>query len=390
KVTTFKEDMKNVIKGGNVVATSACLGGLIPQYILRWLEAEEDNDDEKTLYYKQELHDFITFCIDVFGQDKFFFEIQPSEDHEQHIVNRKLIELSEVYGVDYIVATDSHFVKKEDRQAHKVYLQSSEGEREVDAFYSSCYIFSEEEIKESMAEHLTEEEIQTALDNTMKIHEMIEIFDLHQETIIPRANIEEFELNHLFEPAYSQFEYIEKFSSSEYEVDRYMLYLIEEGFKKLFQNPELTREKFYEIMERIDMELKELWLISERLGDRMSSYYVLTREVVLDVIWEKAESICGVARGSAAGFLINHLLEITQINPLDYDLPHFRHLTAERPELPDIDLDSEQSKRMDILQALKDTYGENRVLNIATFSREGSRSALLSACRGMGDRKSTR
>src|SRR5699024_3168840 len=89
-VPTFKKDMKNVIKGGNVVATSACLGGLIPQYILRWLEAEEDNDDEKTLYYKQELHDFITFCIDVFGQDKFFFEIQPSEDHEQHIVNRKL------------------------------------------------------------------------------------------------------------------------------------------------------------------------------------------------------------------------------------------------------------------------------------------------------------
>src|SRR5699024_1291405 len=139
-----------------------------------------------------------------------------------HVVNRKLIELSEVYGIDYIVATDSHFVKKEDRQAHKVYLQSSEGEREVDAFYSSCYIFSEEEIKESMISHLTNEEIQNALDNTMKIHEMIEVFDLFQETVIPRANIEEFELNHLFEPAYHQFPYIEKFSNSEYKIDRYM------------------------------------------------------------------------------------------------------------------------------------------------------------------------
>lgn len=335
RVPTFKEDMKRLIKGGHVVATSACLGGYIPQMILRWQEAELEGDSGSIAHYKHEIHDFITYCIEVFGSDKFFFEIQPSNDSEQHLVNKKLIELSSIYNVDYIVATDSHFVKKEDRQAHKVYLQSSEGEREVDAFYSSCYIFSEEEIRESMKSHLTDEEIQKSLDNTLKIHEMIEVYDLYHETVIPHAKVEKFELNHLFKPIYNKFEYIKKYAYSDHEIDRYYLFLIEEGFKEHFQTPELTQEYFYKILDRVNTELKELWLISDRLGDRLSSYYVLTRQIVLDVIWNKANSICGVARGSAAGYLVNFMTNITQINPLDYDLPHFRHLTAERPELPD-------------------------------------------------------
>lgn len=334
RVPTFKEDMKRIIKGGHVVATTACLGGFVPQMILRWQKAEKENNDELIIYYKKEIHEFITYCIDVFGKDKFFFEIQPSDDVEQHIVNRKLIDLSQVYGIDYIVATDSHFLKKEDRYAHKVYLQSSEGDREVDEFYSSCYIFDEDELFKLMKSHLTTEEIQTSLDNTLKIYNMIEIYDLHQDTIIPHATIEDFELKHIFKPAYNKFEYIEKFAYSEHEIDRYFLYLIEEGFKEHFPAHTLSKEYFYKIMDRINTELRELWLISDRLGDRLSSYYVLTKEVV-DTMWEEGNSIVGVARGSAAGYLVVYLLNISQINPLDYDLPHFRHLTAERPELPD-------------------------------------------------------
>ncbi len=334
RVPTFKEDLERIITGGNVIATSACLGGLIPQMILRWLEAEENNDIDSVRYYKKELHDFITFCIKVFGEDKFFLEIQPSENEEQHIVNRKLIELAPVYNLDYVVATDAHYVKREDRFAHKVYLQSSEGEREVDAFYDSTYIFSGEELYESMRSHLTDDEIKLSMENTLKIHEMVEEYDLYQDTIIPHATIEKFELNHIFKPAYNQFPYMKKFANSEYEIDRYFMYLIEEGFKEHFPASTLSKDYFYKIMDRINTELKELWLISERLGDRLSSYYVLTKEVV-DIMWTKGDSIVGVARGSAAGYLVVHLLNISQINPLDYDLPHFRHLTAERPELPD-------------------------------------------------------
>lgn len=382
RVPTFKSSLKEVVKQGDVIASTACLGGELPQMILRWLEAEEEKDSTKIRYYKNEINKFITFCIDVFGKSNFFFEIQPSYNEQQKTVNKKLIELSSAYGLDYIVATDGHYLTKNDRHAHKVYLQSQEGDREVDAFYQSTYIMSEEEVKEYLQEYITEEELQKAFDNTMKIYNMVEFFDLKKDVSIPHAGIEEFEVNHTFEPAYGKFEYIEKFANSEHEIDQYFLYLIEEGFKERINNFDLTREYFYKIMERINTELKELWLISDRLGDRMSSYYVLTRQIV-DIIWTKGDSLVGVSRGSAAGYLVNFLTGITQVNPLDYDLPHFRHLTAERPELPDVDLDSEQNKRTQILKALKEVFGENQVLNIATFGTEGSKSALLSACRGM-------
>lgn len=331
---TFKSDLKEVVKGGNIVATSACLGGLIPQMILRWLENEEQGNSELATYYKKEIHEFVNYCIDVFGKDKFFLEVQPSDNIEQHVVNRKLIELSSAYNLDYVIATDTHYTKKEDRYAHKVYLQSQQGDREVDEFYDSTHIFSTQQIMESMNSHLSEDEVQTSLDNSLKIYNMIEEYDLRQDTVIPHANVESFELNHTFKPAYDRFKYMEKFAYSEYEIDRYMMYLIEQGFKEHFPVNILTKDYFYKIMDRINTELRELWLISDRLGDRLSSYYVLTREVV-ETIWNEGDSITGVARGSAAGYLIVFLLNISQINPLDYDLPHFRHLTAERPELPD-------------------------------------------------------
>ncbi|MGG3987297.1 PHP domain-containing protein [Bacillus smithii] len=334
RVPTFKKNLKDVIKKGDVIASTACLGGFVAQMILKCLEAKEQKDENKLNYYKKELDNFVNFCIEVFGKDYFFFEIQPSDNEQQKIVNKKLVELSKVYGVDYIVATDGHYLKKEDRYAHKVYLQSQDGEREVDDFYDATYIMSEDEVRNYLRDHLSEQEIDEAFENTLKIYDMIEFFDLKQNTVIPHAKIEDFQVNHIFKPAYDKFEYIEKYANSEYQIDQYLLYLIEEGFKNKMVNPDLTKEYFYKVMDRINTELRELWLISEKLGDRMSSYYVLTKQIV-DIIWNKGDSLVGVSRGSAAGFLINYLIDIIQVNPLDYNLPHFRHLTAERPELPD-------------------------------------------------------
>jgi DNA polymerase III subunit alpha len=382
RVPTFKEAMKKVVKGGNVIASTACLGGELPQLILKWIESEESQDNKKIQYYKNEINTFIEYCIEVFNKENFYFEIQPSNNEEQKIVNKKLIELSKVYDIDYIVATDGHYLTKDDRHAHKVYLQSQDGDREVDAFYDSTYIMSESEVQEYLNGYLSEDEINKAFENTMSIYDEIEFFDLQKDVEIPHAGIPSFQVNHTFEPAYGKFEYIEKFANSPHEIDQYLLYLIEEGFREKVNKPDLTREYFYKVMDRVNTELRELWLISEKLGDRMSSYYVLTKQIV-DIAWDKGDSIIGVSRGSSAGYLVNWLIDIVQANPLDYDLPHFRHLTAERPELPDIDVDSQQNRRGKILQALKDVFGERQVLNIATFGTEGSRSALLSAARGM-------
>ena len=84
-------------------------------------------------------------------------------------------------------------------------------------------------------------------------------------------------------------------------------------------------------LDRINTELQQIWLISEKLNQPLSSYFVLTKEVI-DIMWET--SLVGVARGSAACYYTNYLLGIVQINPLDYGLPYWRFLHHSRTELP--------------------------------------------------------
>lgn len=385
RTPTFKKNLKAIIKQGDVVASTACLGGFASQMILRMIRHQEEGNLDRVEYYRKQLDDFTEFCIEVFGKEHFFLEIQPSDNEEQVVVNKALIQLSRKTGLKYTIATDGHYLTKNDRHSHKIYLQSQNINREVDAFYDATYIMSEDEVKSYLNHYLTEDEIQAGFDATMDIYNKVEQFDLHQDTIIPSPTIShDFVLEHKMSQAYEQYEYIKKFAFSDYIEDRYYWSLVQEGLIKLIiQGRKADKEYFHRCLDRVNIEFREMWLISERLGDRMSKYYGLTEEVCR-LIWEEGDSILGVARGSASGFLTNFLSEIVQINALDYNLPHFRHLTAERPELPDVDLDTQANRREQILQALKDKYTNNRVLNIATFSREGSRSALLSAARGMG------
>lgn len=96
------------------------------------------------------------------------------------------------------------------------------------------------------------------------------------------------------------------------------------------------KQNFNEVnIERINTEMKELWLISERLHQRMASYYNLT-ELLIRIMWDDngGNSIVGISRGSVTGYYTCYLLSITQINPIEWNLPHWRHLSSTRPELP--------------------------------------------------------
>lgn len=379
RLPSFKKDLKRIINKGDVVATTACAGGLLGQMIIRMSKAESQEEFD---HCKNKLKTYLDFCIDVFGKEHFYLEMQPSTNEEQIIINKAILELSKQTGLKYTIATDGHYLTKDDRHAHKTYLQSQGGEREVDLFYDATYIMSEAEVREYLISHLTEEEIQKGFDATIDIYDKMEIYDLSQDTIVPLPPIPEYELSHTLKQGYEKYEYIEKFAYSEHEIDKYFLHLVQEGLvEKIVKGRKADKEYFHICLDRINTELKEIWLISERIHQRVSAYYALTTDVV-NLMWQEGDSLVGVARGSGAGFFVNFLVGISQVNPIDYDLPHFRHLTAERPELPDIDIDTEQAKRAKILQAMKDRYGY--VLNIATFSTEGSRSALLSAARGMG------
>jgi DNA polymerase-3 subunit alpha len=389
RVPTIKSDLEELVKPnkGLIIGTSACLGSESSIRLLAIKDAEANGYDEKAQYHKEKLHEFISWCMDVFGKEYFFLEIQPAYSIEQIYVNEKLVQMSKFYGLKLIVTTDAHYARPEDRMIHQAFLNSKDGEREVSSFYEACFIQRIDEIHERLS-YLPKEIVDEAIKNTELIGEICEDYTIEHSPIIPKINLPEFEVNHLFEPAYNQYSYIEKMANSESKQDQYLIKLIEDGFQNLIPYSTLSREKFHSILNRINMELEELWEISDTLNQRMTSYYITVREII-NIIWDDecgGNSLVGSGRGSAAGYLLNYLLGITQVNPLEYDieLPHWRHIHKSRPDIPDVDIDTEGSKRSQIIQALRKYFGEDRLLQVCTFGTEGSKSALQTACRGLG------
>ncbi|MGD7046965.1 DNA polymerase III subunit alpha [Rossellomorea marisflavi] len=389
RTPTDKETLKEVVKNdpNHLIATTACLGSESSIHLLALREAELENNQELINYHKSKLMEFIKWNIDVFGKENFFIELQPALSEEQIYVNQKLIPIADYFGLKRIISTDTHYLRPEDRVVHKAFLNSKDGEREVDDFYEACFLQTEEEIYERM-HYLEKEVIDDAIQNTLLIGEMVEDYTIEHDPVIPKIDLPEFEIRHLFKPAYDKYAYINKMVNSDNEQDRYMVKLLEDGFEEYIPFNTLSKEKFHQILARINMELEELWEISVNLNQAMTSYYITVQEII-NIIWSDDEcggnSLVGSGRGSAAGFLINYLLGITQVNPLEYgiELPHWRHLHRSRPDIPDIDVDSEGSKRPQIIKALINHFGSNRVLQVCTFGTEKSKSALQTACRGL-------
>jgi DNA polymerase-3 subunit alpha len=365
----------------NNILVHNCLGGEFPQLVLNLIEAEKQNKIKQVENIKWQIHNFIEWCINIFSKDYFFIEIQPSNMIEQIEFNKKAIQIAKAYGLKWIVTTDTHYIKREDRKIHAAYLNSKDEEREVDDFYSSTYLQSIEEIRKYLS-YLDEEDIDLAINNTLLIGEMVENYDFKSDVLVPKIPLPEFEVKHIFKQVYDKYPYIKNFAYSDEEQDRYLFKLIEDGFKSKIWTETLSKEYFYQILDRINTELKELWEITNVINTKLSSYYVTTRQII-NIMWEEGDSLVGVARGSVTGFFICYLIDITQINPLQWNLPHWRHLTSSRPEMPDIDIDTAANRRKQILKALQNYFGEDRVLNICTFGTEGSRSAILTACRGL-------
>ncbi|PAE55334.1 hypothetical protein CHH93_12010 [Bacillus licheniformis] len=336
RVPTVKKDVEDLLKKdpGHIIATTACLGSEVNIYLQKIMEVEKnDGDPELIKEYKLKIHQFITWCIDVFGKDKFFIELQPALSEEQIYCNKKLVQIADGYGLKRIVTTDAHYLRPEDRAIHQAFLNAKDGEREVDSFYEACSVQNVDEIHERM-NYIDKEIVEEAIQNTLLIGEMIEDYTIEHEPIIPKMELPNFKLRHLFKPAYDKYEYIRKMSESKDDQDRYLLKLIEDGFENKLLKNDLTRDEFHKILSRINVELGELWEISQKLNQSMASYYVTVREII-NIIWDDecgGDSLVGAARGSAAGFLINYLLDNTQINPMQYDLPHWRHIHKSRPD----------------------------------------------------------
>ena len=146
------------------------------------------------------------------------------------------------------------------------------------------------------------------------------------------------------------------------------------------KNNQIPVNKLEEYLERLETEADIIKYIGQQLDDCLYAYFNTFKHYI-DLFWE-CGSIVGPGRGSATGFLSNYLLGITQLDPIRWNLPYWRFLNKERAELPDIDIDLAPSKRPAIFEKIREERGMLGLVQVATFGTEGTKSAILTSCRG--------
>lgn len=380
---TYYSDIENIIgeNKGHLIASTACLGGFVGTKIIDWKINGNENSGI-------EVQNFLKWCIDTFGEQNFYLEIQPcNEDNiEQRTVNETLMEIAEYYDLKLIVTTDSHFMNKEQFFVHKVLLNSKDSDdiRETEEFYSTAYFMNGQELRSDLKLNFTDEQIDWIFNNTNEIADRVKGYSFEHAPMIPQIPVDkipDFVIEHRYKKYYDKYEEFKYYAYIENFQDSYFFYRIENALHNLVENKGKDIETY---IDRLNKEFHELRLISEAFNDSMASYYTTMSEII-NLIWE-SDSLSMPARGSAAGFLVCYLLEITQIDPvpLGDTMVFWRHLSAERGvEIADIDDDSQNSKRENIIEAIRNYFGEDRVLNVITFSTLTGKTAIEKAGKGL-------
>jgi DNA polymerase-3 subunit alpha len=312
-----------------IIALSACLAGEVQSYLL------EDNYDEalKTaLLYK-----------DIFGENNFFLEMQDHGMEEQKAVNNSLIKISKATGLKLVATNDVHYINKEDAYFHDVLLciqiQKTIADEDrmkfpSDEFYLKSY--------EEMAELFPAE----AMENTAEIADRCNVVLDFNTVHLPEYKIPE-----------------------GYEKSEYFRRICQEGLRLRYKD--ITEE----IQQRLNYEIG----IIEQMG------YVDYFLIVWDFIKYARDNniMVGPGRGSAAGSLVAYSMEITNIDPLKYNLIFERFLNPERISMPDIDVDFCYERREEVIDYVKEKYGKERVAQIITFGTMAARGAIRDVGRAL-------
>lgn len=336
RVPTLKSELSETIQNykGHVIASTACIGGELSKMLLMSKALKSANLDAGEP--ERKIQEFLNFCINTFGEENFFIECAPSTNKEQIAVNQLLAEKAEEYSLRLVAATDSHYLTKEDRFAHKAYLNSKDGEREVDAFYEFARLMNEQEVKELLSSSFDQEIIEKILENTEFMRQQITNYSLEKNQRIPTVEVEDYPIQNRED--LNNYPVLKKLFSSSEAQERCW---INDCWTGLQQKGFLGSPEY---LQRLETEADVIDFIGKRLGTCLFAYFNTFKHYI-DLFWE-CGSIVGPGRGSATGFLSNYLLGITQLNPIRWKLPWFRFLNKERVELPSLMLILGSIKRM--------------------------------------------
>ena len=383
RVPLLKSELADIMSRykGHVIATTACIGGELGSEIIAAEEAEAVRDYDTAQLHLGKIHNLVTFCKSIFGED-FYLEIAPSTKEDQIAVNRRTKRIGEALGVKLVVGTDAHYLTKAERQVHKAYLNSKNGEREVDDFYEFSRLMESEEVFELLnLAYDNNEFIHEILDNTLEMQDKITSSSLENKQMIPKVEVTNYEIGDwslvpglIMDNFDHRWKLIQTLITSNEPQERYW---IQECLKSLWEKGLQDRPEYWD---RLETEADVIIDIGAKLNDCLFAYFNTFKHYI-DLFWE-CGSIVGPGRGSSTGFLSNYLLGITQLDPIRWELPYWRFLNKERAELPDIDIDLAPSKRPAIFRAIRRERGELGLVQVATFGTEGTKSAVLTACRG--------
>jgi len=336
-----KELLKEHSEG--LIALTSCLQGEVPAAIL-------DNDLPRAQKIALEYQE-------IYGKENFYLEVQDHPNSlDQMRANKGMFEISEITKIPVVATNDVHYLNPEDSEVHEVLL---------------C-IQTNHTVNEK--ERLTMKEDDFSFKSPER---MIKAFKDHPEAIANTEKIAEqcnlkIELDKIELPA---FPLPEKETADSYLKKLCLLGIAKRFPQNLFPKDE-AENKMKEIKERLNFELQTI----KKTG--FASYFLIVQDVVN---WAKNQGIVvGPGRGSAAGSLVSYLLNITNVDPLKYNLLFERFLNPERISMPDIDLDFADTRRDEVINYISQKYGIDHVAQIITFGTMAARAAVRDAGRALG------
>lgn len=318
-----KDTLRKYSEG--IIALSACLKGEVQESLIR--------------YGYDKAKDVAKELKDIYGED-FYLELQNHSSREDMVVMENIPKIANELDIGLVCTNDVHYIEKEDYKIHNILIclqtgKTVEEENKMSYIPGEFFLRSEEQMRDLFKDY------PEAIENTKKIAEMCNV---------------ELEFGNLHLP---YFAIPDGFTNSSY-----LKKLVFDGLEKRFAND----DRLEEAKERCEYELS----IIEKMG------YVDYFLIVWDFIrFAKSQDIpVGPGRGSAAGSIISYCLEITDINPLDYNLIFERFLNPERVSMPDIDIDFCYERREEVIDYVVNKYGEDKVAQIVTFGTMAARNAI--------------
>ncbi|MFC2007615.1 DNA polymerase III subunit alpha [Chloroflexota bacterium] len=312
-----------------LVALSACIGGEIPQLILK---GQLEEAKQAARWYRQ------TF-------DDFYLEIQRHPMPELEKVNPVLIDIGSELDIPLVATNDVHYIKQEDARAHDLLLcigtnssVNDEGRRKMPGDF--FYLKSSQEMAELFRD------IPQALENAERIADMC-----HLELEFGRLHLPEIELPEGKTP------------------DQFLSDLCHQNLQYYYPQPTP------EIEQRLEYELEVI------KHTQFANYFLVVWDIISFV---KKNNILFGVRGSAAASIVLHCLGITQVDPIATRLVFERFLNMEREEMPDIDLDFQDDRRDEVIAYVSQKYGQDHVAQIITFGTLGAKAAIRDAGRALG------